>query len=245
MQTISVQTTQNVVIKYPVASVGDRIGAFIIDFTIIIMYIFIVSFIYDYFNLQSAAIVIFTIFLPLALYHLAFEVLMDGQSPGKRIVRIKVVRTDGAPPTLGNYLIRWLLRFVDILLSSVFGLPGAIAVITIAAGGRGQRLGDMAAGTAVVKLVQPSETTASELFAPLKEDQQAGYQPVFPQSTLLTDEHVEIIRQALEVYRNTGNDKPLLAVTEKVKQITGIQSDLPPVKMLYMLLDDYARLTSR
>lgn len=244
MQTISVQTTQNVVIKYPVASVGDRIGAFIIDLAIIMMYIFLMSFILDYFNLQSAAIVIFTIILPLALYHLAFEVLMDGQSPGKRIVRIKVVRTDGAPPTLGNYLIRWLLRFVDILLSSIFGLPGAIAVITIAAGGRGQRLGDMAAGTAVVKLVQPSETTASELFAPVKE-QQAGYQPVFPQSTLLTDEHVEIIRQALEVYRNTGNDKPMLAVTEKVKQITGIQSDLPPVKMLYTLLDDYARLTAR
>jgi uncharacterized RDD family membrane protein YckC len=245
MQTISVRTTQNVVIRYPVASVGDRIGAFIIDLIIMLMYVFLISFIYDYFDLSSAALVIFFIILPVSLYHLLFEVLLDGQSPGKRLLRIKVVRTDGTPPTLGNYLIRWLLRFVDILLSSVFGLPGAIAVVTIAAGGRGQRLGDLAAGTAVVKLVQQSDVDAAEIFAPLKQEQPAGYQPVFPQSTLLTDAQVEIIRQALDVYRNTGNDKPLLAVTEKVKQITGIQSDMPPVKLLYTLLDDYARLTAR
>ncbi len=243
MQTISVRTTQNVVIKYPVASVGDRIGAFLIDLFIMIMYIFLTAFIYDYFDLSSVAVVFFVIILPVTLYHLLFEVLMDGQSPGKRLLRIKVVRTDGTSPTLGNYLIRWLLRFVDILLSSIFGLPGAIAVVTIAAGGRGQRLGDIAAGTAVVKLVQPSDVDAAEIFAPLRQEQ--NYQPVFPQATLLTDAHVEIIRQALEVYRKTGNDKPLLAVTEKVKLITGIQSDLPPVKFLYTLLEDYARLTAR
>lgn len=243
MQTISVRTTQNVVIKYPVASVGDRIGAFLIDLSIIIMYVFLTSFMYDYFDLSSAVVVFLVIILPVTLYHLLFEVLMDGQSPGKRLLRIKVVRTDGTPPTLGNYLIRWLLRFVDILLSSVFGLPGAIAVVTIAAGGRGQRLGDMAAGTAVVKLVQQSDVDAAEIFAPLKQEE--NYQPVFPQATLLTDGHVEIIRQALDVYRNTGNDKPLAAVTEKVKQITGIQTDMPPVKMLYTLLEDYARLTAR
>lgn len=245
MQTISVRTTQNVVIKYPVASVGDRIGAFIIDLIIMGMYIFLVSFIYEYLNLSSVVLIFAIIIIPVVLYHLLFEVFMDGQSPGKRLLRIKVVRTDGTPPTLGNYLIRWLLRFVDILLSSFFGLPGAIAVVTIAAGGRGQRLGDIAAGTAVVKLVQHADMNAEEIFAPLKPEQPAYYQPVFPQATLLTDNHVEIIRQALDVYRNTGNDKPIMAVTEKVKQLTGIQSDMPPVKMLYTLLDDYAQLTAR
>ncbi len=244
MQTISVRTTQNVVINYPVASVGDRMGAYLIDLVILIIYLIVCLVLSDVLGLQSGVIMFLVITLPAVFYHLIFELLMDGQSPGKKLLRIKVVRTDGTSPTLGNYLLRWILRFVDIWLPVVFGLPGAIAVIVIASGGRGQRLGDITAGTAVVKLIKAEEVNAAEWFAPLKEEPQTAYVPVFPQSAFLTDAHVEIVRQALDVYRNTGNDKPLLAVCEKVKQITGIQTDLPPVKMLYTLLNDYTRLTS-
>jgi uncharacterized RDD family membrane protein YckC len=245
MQTISVRTTQNVVINYPVASVGDRIIAFLIDVAFMVMYLFVAAFLIESAGIDLGIMYFGLMVLPVSLYHLLFEVLMDGQSPGKRIMRIKVVRVDGTSPTLGNYLLRWLLRFVDVTLSALFGLPGAVAVVVIASGGRGQRLGDIAAGTAVVKLVKQPEIRAAELFAPLQQEADKTYTPMFPQAALLTDSQVEIIRQALDVYRSTGNDKPLEAVTEKVKQITGIQTDLPPVKMLYTLLNDYAHLTSR
>ncbi|GIV37419.1 MAG: RDD family protein [Cyclobacteriaceae bacterium] len=244
MQTIPVRTTQNVVINYPVASVGDRIAAYLVDLAILIMYVFVVVFLFDSVGVSAYVWLFLTIVLPFAFYDLLFEIIMDGQSPGKKLLRIKVVRMDGTSPTLGNYLLRWLLRFVDITLSGGFGLPGAVAIVAIASGGRGQRLGDVAAGTAVVKLAQPAELRAAEVFAPLQQGQAPAYEPVFGQASLLTDMQAEIIRQALDVYRNTGNDKPLLAVAEKVKQITGIQTDLPPVKMLYTLLDDYAHLTT-
>ncbi len=244
MQTIPVRTTQNVVINYPVASVGHRIAAYLVDLAILIMYVFVVIFLMDLVGIDAYSWFFLLIVLPFVFYDILFEVLMDGQSPGKKLLRIKVVRIDGTSPTLGNYLLRWLLRFVDITLSGAFGLPGAVAIVTIASGGRGQRLGDVAASTAVVKLVQPAELRAAELFAPLQQGQSSAYVPVFSQASLLTDLQAEIIRQALDVYRNTGNDRPLMAVAEKVKQITGIQTDLPPVKMLYTLLDDYAHLTS-
>jgi uncharacterized RDD family membrane protein YckC len=244
MQTISVRTTQNVVINYPVASVGDRIVAYLVDGLIMFCYVILMVWINSLFPLDSSIPAFVLIVLPVSLYHLLFEVFMEGQSPGKRLMKIKVIKTDGSPPSLGSYLLRFLLRPVDILFSLIVGLPGMVAVITIAAGGRGQRLGDIAAGTTVIKLVQRAEADAAQLFAPVQDSSSEGVIQ-FPQATLLTDADVELVRQALDVYRNSGNDKPLKAVEQKVKHITGIQTDLPPVKFLYRLLDDYARHTAR
>ena len=56
------------------------------------------------------------------------------------------VLLDGSPPTLGAYLLRWLLILVDTEI-----LTPLVAIITIAANGKGQRIGDIAAGTTVVK----------------------------------------------------------------------------------------------
>jgi uncharacterized RDD family membrane protein YckC len=149
MQTVSVRTTQNVVIDYPVASLGDRILAYFIDVLIMIAYVILLILVIGFGEIGSPAIIISLISIPLFLYHLLFEIFMNGQSPGKRQMNIKVVRLDGTPPTIGNYIIRWLLRIIEIDLMS-----GAIALLTIAISGKGQRVGDIAAGTTVVKLVE-------------------------------------------------------------------------------------------
>jgi hypothetical protein len=160
---------------------------------------------------------------------------MNGQSPGKKQMNIKVVRMDGTPATIGNYIIRWLLRLFEIDLMS-----GAIAMLTIAINGKGQRLGDLAAGTTVVKLVEQRDVSAKEVFTVAEEQ----YVPTYPQVVQLTDQDIELIQQALEVNRSTGNYQPVLAIVDKVQAKLGIQTDLPPVKFLYTLIKDYGHITA-
>lgn len=235
MQTVSVRTTQNVVIDYPVASLGDRILAYFIDALIIIAYFIVCVILIGFAEIGSVAIIISLITIPVFLYHLMFEIFMNGQSPGKRQMNIKVVRLDGTPATIGNYVIRWLMRIIDIDI-----LSGAMAMVVIAINGKGQRLGDIAAGTTVVKLVEQKAVTAKEVFTLTDEN----YVPVFQQVIQLNDNDIELIQQALEVNRTTGNLRPVMAVTEKVKSNLGIQTDLPPVKFLYTIVKDYGHITA-
>src|SRR5262245_6102874 len=135
MQTISVQTTQNVFILHPVASLGDRILAYLLDSIILMIYVTVVVAAFINLDLEIIWIWVITLVGPTFFYHLAFEIFMNGQSPGKRVMNIQVVRLDGTQPTIGDYLFRWLFGFVEIQL-----LVGAIAVIVVAANGKGQRL---------------------------------------------------------------------------------------------------------
>ncbi|MGE0587814.1 MAG: RDD family protein [Cyclobacteriaceae bacterium] len=236
MHSINVRTTQNVFIQYPVASVGDRIVAFLLDRLILIAYtVFIFAL---FINLEMRVTWLWYAFLgiPWIFYHLFFEIVMNGQSPGKRVMKVKVVRLDGTPPTIGNYLMRWIFSFID-----YYFLSGVIAMIVIATGGKGQRLGDLVAGTSVVKLVEQQEISSNQIFVKAEED----YVPTFAQVIQLTENDIELIQRALEVNRDQGNSQPVLAVTEKIKALLGIKTDLPPVKFLYTIVKDFNHITSR
>jgi uncharacterized RDD family membrane protein YckC len=237
MQTISVLTTQNVSIQYPVASVGDRILAHLLDRLILAAYTIVVfaAFI-NLTGLQAWWVVIMLIAVPWLFYSLAFEIFMNGQSPGKRVMNIQVVRLDGTQPSIGDYVLRWVFSLIDFYFMS-----GALAIIIIAAGGKGQRLGDVVAGTSVVKLIGQSEITANEVFISPEEE----YTPVFPQVTQLESRDIELIQRALDASQNFGNTQPVLIVTEKIKSLLGIRSDLPPVQFLYTIVKDFNHLNAQ
>jgi uncharacterized RDD family membrane protein YckC len=236
MQTIQVRTTQNVFIHYPLASVGDRILAYLLDQLILIVFAVAVSLLLIYSDVESYWVWILFLGLPWLLYALLFEIFMDGQTPGKRVLNIKVIRLNGTPASIGDYTLRWIFALIDLKF-----LSGAIAVILIAAGGKGQRLGDMVAGTSVIKQVEQKEITAQEVFVVADSE----YQPVFTQAMQLNESDIDLIQRALEVNRDLGNSKPMLAVTEKLRAQLGIQTDMPPVKLLYTLIKDFNHLSSR
>jgi uncharacterized RDD family membrane protein YckC len=233
---VHVRTTQNVFIHYPVASVGDRILAYLLDQLILIVFIIAMVALYINAGMQIVWVWIVTVATPYILYHLLFEIFMNGQSPGKRVMNLKVLRLDGTPATVGDYILRWIFAFVDIQLMS-----GVIAVMVIVIGEKGQRLGDLVAGTAVVKLVEEAEVTAAEVFVP----QDSGYVPTFPQVVQLTEHDIELIQRALEANRDAANPAPVMAITEKVKSTLGVQTDLPPVKFLYTVIKDFQHITAR
>jgi uncharacterized RDD family membrane protein YckC len=235
MQTIRVHTTQNVYIHYPLASVGDRIIAHLIDSVLLIIYA--VAVIALFYRLDLDHWSIWTLAgMPFLFYSLIFEIFMNGQSPGKYLMKIKVVRLDGAPPKIGDYVLRWLMRAIDLRLFS-----GAVAMVSIIAGGKGQRLGDVAAGTSVIKLAEQKEITSQEIFIMTESE----YQPVFHEAKNLSARDIEIIQQVLEVNKNTGNVKPAVLLTEKIKGMLDLQTDLPPVKFLYTIIKDYQHLTAQ
>lgn len=230
MQTISVRTTQNVTIDHPVASLGDRIGAYFIDLVVMIAYAIIVVVAFINIDVPAWLYIAFLV-IPLALYHLLFEIFMNGQSPGKRAMNIQVVKLDGTEPGFAQYFLRWLFALIE---------GGAIAVLVIAVSGKGQRLGDIVAGTSVVKLIDYSRVTARNVF--IQPDQ--NYIVTFPQASNLHSRDIELIQRSVEAYKQFGNIEPVMLATEKIKSILQIQSDLQPVDFLYTIVKDYNHLNS-
>lgn len=236
MHSIQVRTAQNVFIHYPVASAGERIGGYLIDLLILIVYTIAVVALFSNFNMNATWIWISVVIVPWVFYSVLFEIFMNGQTPGKRLLNIQVVRLDGSRASVGDFILRWIFALLEFSI-----LNGAIALICVAAGGKGQRLGDMVAGTSVIKLAEQKEVTGKEVFVTAEEN----YAPTFFNATHLSQNDIELIQRALEVNRDQGNSRPMLVITEKIKSHLGIQTDLPPVKFLYTLIKDYNHLNSQ
>lgn len=185
MANLNIETSQHVQIDYAPAGVGPRVGAFFIDLLIMIAYLVFMSIVI--FSGMKMTWLFVVAQLPILFYHLLFELFFNGQSPGKMALQIRVMNKDGTPATLGQFLLRWVFWLVDIMLTS-----GALAFFTVLINGEGQRLGDIAAGTTVVKTNQ--ETTLDDtLFADVEDD----YTPVYPNVSRLTDEDISVIKEVL------------------------------------------------
>ena len=237
MESIKIETTQNVLIEHDIANIGIRILAALIDIIFMFVYfliiIFIIAFITQISHNQDLFYIVYVLlFIPIMFYSIACELIFHGQTFGKMITKIKVVRVDGREPTLGSYLLRWVMRLVDIWFSN-----GIVGLITIIANGRGQRLGDIAAGTSVVSLKKTSFFQHS-IYKQLPDN----YTLKIPEVEKLSEQDIKTINEVLKAYRINRNDtiRNLLFLTnEEVKKKMNIKNDLPPMLLLDTLLKDY------
>jgi len=106
----------------------------------------------------GGGILLILIFLLEWFYPVLFEVLWEGRTPGKRVMRLQVLMEDGRPEGWGPAMLRSLLMFVD-FLPLLYG-AGLVAMLT---GKEGRRIGDLAAGTVVVHVpaTPPTRKAAS------------------------------------------------------------------------------------
>jgi uncharacterized RDD family membrane protein YckC len=237
METIRIQTATNVTIEYPLASINDRMLAYLLDAVLIIAYLVLVFGIVSYLGMDDMpTFVLILLYLPVIFYDLVSEILMNGQSFGKRQLQIKVIKTDGSQAGLSSYFLRWFVGFFE-----AHGFWAAIALLAIVAGGTGQRLGDMAAGTCVVKLREATLARPPKIQA---EDE--SYEPMFPQITVLSDKDIRILQEVLHFYRINRNSKPVMALAERLKDLLKLEEvSMPPLLMLEQMLKDYNYLTSQ
>lgn len=116
MDTLKIDTSQNIEIEQPIASIGERISATILDMLFILSFIVIMALIAGGLHYGW---MIYLVYIPIAIYSLVSELSMNGQSWGKKILKIKVVKIDGTPATFSSYFLRWVLRLIEIL--AMFG----------------------------------------------------------------------------------------------------------------------------
>ena len=240
MLELSITTTQNVNINFTAASVGERLVASIVDTLIKVAYVIVIYYIFFYLiglndYMQSAdnwsqAAVVILFGLPVMFYSLVLESLWEGQTFGKKLCKIKVIKLDGYQAGFGDYLIRWLFRIIEISIGS--GIIGLIAMIMSK---NNQRLGDMAAGTAVIALknnININHTILQEI----DED----YVPTYPMVIKLSDNDARIIKETFESAIKNKDYKLIYKLSEKIELVTGIKPQQAyDSEFIKVILKDY------
>ncbi|HWE84632.1 MAG TPA: RDD family protein [Terracidiphilus sp.] len=154
---LSIDTPELVAIEMPLAGIGSRFVAVLIDtliwgaglFVLFLLFVILSPSIRESSRISyqwAVAIVLFLVFLFNWGYFTLFEAFWNGRTPGKKIARIRVIQRSGRPIGLVESMARNFVRYVD-------GLPGfyVVGVVSMFVTRQHQRLGDLAAGTLVVR----------------------------------------------------------------------------------------------
>jgi uncharacterized RDD family membrane protein YckC len=176
---ITIATPEGVDLQLTLAGVGSRFTSALVDLAIQLALVgsfallFLLAF--DSFGGGGLGAAVFAVlsFLLFAGYDIVFEVFASGRTPGKRLNGLRVVRSDGSPVGFLTSAVRNVMRLIDIL--PTFYLVGIVSVLATA---RNQRLGDLAAGTLVVRErlgAGARRWRPEELSAPTSDPDWAGW----------------------------------------------------------------------
>ncbi len=259
MSNVQISTPFNISLEFEIAPFYKRLLAYFLDLIILVMYaVFMRYFLYDGLQLNgefSIGIDILVISLPMLLYHLICEISFHGQSLGKMAMGIRVMSLEGGDPTLSQYLLRWFFRvwewplvfsfvlpgFQIMLQLIVVGVFGVIVIIIIAVTEKNQRLGDLAANTAIVNTkIQSSihDTVFMEIT-------QKNYEVLFPQVLKLSDRDINTIKTVLNQSYKSNNYEMAHRIAARIKNVLQVENDLEVDIFLERLIADYNFLATR
>lgn len=242
MNTLTVNTPFNITLDFELAPFHTRLFAWLFDFLVQCLYVYFVlrflsssldhaiSYNEDDFNL----LIPFLVFTPVLFYHLLNEILLGGQSIGKKVFNLRVISLDGNPPTLSQYLIRWFMRTID--MGTTFYLGG---ILCVAITKHAQRIGDKVAGTTVVTQKLPysiNDTIFKNINA-------AAYKVTYPSVMRLSDRDINTINNILSQHGKNNMNQYLESVAQKIINVLDITTVQDSKSFLETLIEDYNYLS--
>jgi len=263
MAVIRVTTNFNIDLEFDAAPFYKRLLAWVIDTVVLLIYIVVAVKFLNWLDRKSGQETIWALFMlliiPYLTYHLVCEITMNGQSIGKRIMRIRVVNENGGQPGIGQYVIRWLIRTSDYMVVVIMlfapmaaragdfsflwkiGIPlGLLFTDLILVNSRKQqRLGDLLAHTLVISTTQ-KQSISDTVFL----DVEQTYVPSFPQVMQLSDRDINALKGILDTAKKRHDYNLAEMATEKIKSHLKIDTTLSPYDFLETLLKDYNYLSA-
>ncbi len=239
MAIASIKTAQNVNLSFQIASIGERVLAYLIDMGVFFVYLFSLGFVMD--GLGLVITDTFTQFgvynlllFPVFFYSLYMHIFFEGRTIGKFIMKTKVVKEDGSPLEWSHYATRWMLRLVDLWL---FGF--SVGLIAMVMSDKRQRLGDMAANSIVVSTKKRTQISQTML-----EDLEQDYTPVFNNVNILTDQDVRDIKEIYLASLRARDYATLRMLRNRVQEVLNVNSELNDKTFIDTVLKDYNYYTS-
>jgi uncharacterized RDD family membrane protein YckC len=171
-ETLIIETPERVPLHFALASIGNRFLACAFDHALQTVAFIVMFFVFDALvsslnvaglagaSRWAVALMIIFYFLLWSSYFIIFEWRMNGQTPGKRWLKLRVIREDGRPITFWEAAVRNLLRIFDIIWPPFY----SIGLISVFISARGQRVGDLVAGTVVVREREAEAPTFNQVF---------------------------------------------------------------------------------
>lgn len=263
MSVIRIMTNFNIDLEFPAASFLRRLLAWLIDIIILFIYfrlsVALLDSMNEYGDNKISVIIFIILLIPFLCYHLICEVTMNGQSFGKKITGIRVVNENGGQPSIGQYIIRWLIRTSDIMavviilmapLAMMMGsgkffwevaIPLGLFltdVILVNVSKKNQRLGDMLAHTLVIR-ANEKHSIEDTVFLNIADT----YKPSFPQVMQLSDRDMNSLKGILDTAKKRHDYNLAEMASEKIKSHLHIETTLSPFDFLEVLLKDYNYLS--
>jgi uncharacterized RDD family membrane protein YckC len=243
MSLVKLDTGFNIEIDFAIAPFHKRLFAWIIDLFLMIAYFWLIGKIFSGFYPPEWVEILVRI--PVLFYHLICEITLNGQSIGKKAMNIQVISLDGGQPTISQYLIRWMFRFIDlptiVIPAIIYGeLPWWCMVLLFTGIGciiispHSQRVGDLVAGTIIIDK-RNSTSWQDTVFTEIE----TTYQPKFSQVMQLSDKDVNTLKSIIESVRKNSNFDLSMRIAQRIKSKLNIQSDMDSLDFLETLLKDY------
>ena len=233
MSEANIITGQYVQISQSPASLGERIIAQIIDGLLVVCYLIGITLLISELNLSffsNGLVWMIGVYLPAVFYHFLMELFNHGQSVGKMVMRIRVVKKDGTTPGIGEFFMRWLLQLVDLGFSGI----GALIILISK---NSQRLGDLAAGTMVIRLndYRKIQVSLDEFYYLDRK-----YNPVYPQAEDLSLNQLDVIQRTLNTEYGYERERRIASLAAKVREHLKISdTNTADEKFLYTIVRDY------
>ncbi len=236
---IKINTAHNVKIEYVAATLSERIIAFLLDQIVIWISILIISGVLVLFIRGPFNMVFMVVMFPILLFYtLVSELLNNGMTLGKSLLKIRVVKQDATQFSFYDHVTRWVFRLVDIWASL-----GTIASISIMSSPNSQRIGDFLSDTVVIKVSTSNRVSLSNIK---NLNNLERHVPTYPSVVRLTEEDLLTIKETAKRYiryKNEGHQKALDVLLVRIEEMLDIKPSGDPIKFIDTLIKDYVSLT--